>query len=76
MTSEVLERPNMLTAAEASKYLGIPRSTLDTWRCRGRPDGPVPAFLKLSSRMVRYFKEDLDTFLDKCRHETTVQRAR
>lgn len=71
-----MPKRKMLTTVEAAEYLGVPRSTLDTWRCRGRPDGPLPAFLKISARMVRYFEEDLDAFLEECRHETTHQKAK
>lgn len=49
---------NILRTTEAAGYLGLRKSTLEAWRCRG--GGPV--FLKLN-KAVRYRKEDLDTFL-------------
>ena len=49
---------NILRTTEAAGYLGLRKSTLEAWRCRG--GGPV--FLKLN-KAVRYRKDDLDAFL-------------
>lgn len=50
----------MLRTTEAANFLGVKKSTLEAWRCRG--GGPV--YLKLS-KAVRYRKEDLDDFISK-----------
>ncbi len=73
--SDTVGRQAWLTTGEAAAYLDVPISTLETWRSRGRPSGPVPVFVKLSSKRIRYLKRDLDTFLLACRRETTVQPA-
>ncbi len=44
---------------EAAGYIGLKKSTLEAWRCRG--GGPV--YIKMS-KAVRYRKEDLDAFVN------------
>ena len=48
-----------VTTAEASRIVGFPICTLDTWRSRG--DGPP--FLKLGARSVRYQRRALFEWL-------------
>ena len=48
-----------LATPEAAEYIGVHKSTLDTWRCRGEG----PRFLKLG-RSVRYRICDLDAYLE------------
>jgi hypothetical protein len=48
----------IMTVRETAAYLGLTKSTLDGWRCRGA--GPI--FLKLG-KAVRYRVEDLDAFV-------------
>lgn len=52
------DRP-FLTTVEAADYLGLQRTTLEAWRCRGGG----PAFVKLG-RAVRYRRADLDAWID------------
>ena len=48
-----------IDTAEASRIVGFPPCTLDTWRSRG--DGPP--FLKLGGRSVRYQRRALFQWL-------------
>lgn len=43
----------------AAAYLGSTYGTLKTWRARGTG----PRYHVLASRMVRYHRDDLDTFV-------------
>lgn len=49
----------MFTTEKAAEYLGLRKTTLEAWRCRG--GGPL--FVKMN-KAVRYRREDLDRFLD------------
>ncbi len=49
-----------LSREDAARYLGVSVNTLATW-ATGR--GPGLPFAKISRRMVRYSKSDLDAFL-------------
>lgn len=51
-----------LSREEAAEYLGIPRKTLENWAST-RPWSFLP-FTKVGRR-VRYFRKDLDTFLER-----------
>ncbi len=53
-------RPELLTRDEAAKYLGVKRTTLDTWASTKRY--PIP-FIRVG-RSVRYRRADLDQFLE------------
>lgn len=48
-----------LTTPQAAEYIGLHKSTLDTWRCRGEG----PRFVKLG-RAVRYRIKDLDAYIE------------
>lgn len=48
-----------LTTEEAAKYLGLKRSTLEAWRCRGGG----PKFIRLG-RAVRYRSGDLEAWIE------------
>ena len=63
------ERKRVLRAPEASKYLGLSESTLAKRRLYGLP----PAFLSLGGRAVGYAIEDLDSWLESCRRQSTSQ---
>lgn len=56
-----------LDTIEAAHYLGLMKSTLEAWRCRG--DGPQ--FVKLG-RAVRYRQADLDAWVDSRVRENTL----
>lgn len=53
--------PDRMTLAEAAYYLGIPSSTITTWRSR-RPGYGPPAMLYGAT--LRYRKADLDAWMD------------
>ena len=59
----------ILHTGPAAAYVGMTKSTLETWRSRG--GGPV--FLKLG-KAVRYRKSDLDRFLEE-RARTSTSRV-
>lgn len=50
---------DFLDTVQAAKRLGLKKSTLDTWRCRG--DGPP--FVKMG-RAVRYRTADLERWVE------------
>ena len=62
--------PALLTRREAAQYLGVSASTLAVWACNHRYGLP---YVKLGSRLVRYRKEDLDSFITSGRMEGGVQ---
>ncbi len=59
---------DVLRTREAAGYIGLRKSTLEAWRCRG--GGPV--FLKLG-KAVRYRKKDLDDFVGARTRTSTSQ---
>lgn len=59
-----------LRSAEAAHYLGISASTLAKWRMRG--EGPPPR--RCGPRIVFYFVDELDAWLEQPR--ASVSRAR
>lgn len=50
--------PEKLRREDAAEYLGVEKSTLDTWACRGKG----PEFCKVGGK-VWYFVDDLDAWL-------------
>jgi len=65
MRAQGLQR-TVLTTTEAAAYLGLAISTLNKWRCYGEG----PHFIKLG-RAVRYKREDLDSFVEIGRRDST-----
>jgi len=59
------ENTELLSSAEAARYLGIQPHTLSVWRCEKRYQLP---YLKIGSR-VFYAKADLDRWLESRRRE-------
>ena len=59
-----------LNTPEAAEYLGLQKSTLDAWRCRGGG----PRFVKLGSA-VRYRQADLDAWIESRVRENTIQEV-
>ncbi|MCC6160304.1 MAG: helix-turn-helix domain-containing protein [Deltaproteobacteria bacterium] len=49
----------ILCERDAARILGLSPRALQAWRCQGRG----PQFIRVSSRCVRYRREDLDSFL-------------
>jgi predicted DNA-binding transcriptional regulator AlpA len=60
-----------LRTADAARYLGLGRSTLERMRIRG--DGP--AFRRLGTRVVAYAVSDLDAFASRQVRTSTSQAA-
>ena len=60
----------VLRAPEAASYTGLSESTLAKRRLYGLP----PAFLNLGGRAVGYAIEDLNSWLDNCRRQSTSQQ--
>ena len=51
-----------LSAKEAADHIGISRSTLSKWRMRGEG----PRWHRVGPRLVRYFKDEVDEWLEEC----------
>lgn len=69
MSKEVIiERVEILTEAEAAKYIGMSRSFLSQDRMNGYREGRTqgPDFFKLG-KSIRYHRDDLDSWLMKHR---------
>lgn len=60
-------KQTFLDSDQAAKYLGLKRTTLEAWRCRGGG----PKFAKLG-RAVRYRQADLDAWIESRIRENTV----
>lgn len=63
-----LTRAQFLDSNQAAEYLGLKRSTLEAWRCRGTG----PTFCKLG-RLVKYRQADLDAFIQSRMREHTAE---
>ena len=50
----------MLRTEQAAEILGVTKSTLESWRCRGG----VPLPFVRYGRAIRYRQEDLDRFIE------------
>lgn len=57
----------LLTTAQAANFLNLSPRTLEDWRLRGFG----PPFRKLSDRLVRYARQDLELFLTGARRANT-----
>ena len=56
-------RREFLTEPEAAAYLGISHVCLK----KHRLDGIGPTYIRLSPRLIRYEKQDLDEYIASCR---------
>jgi len=68
---ESLPPPEYLDTHSAAAYLGLTRKQLEHWRCRGGG----PPFLKVSRRIVRYSRADLDTWMAEHRVHNTCEEV-
>ena len=57
-----------LDSDQAAEYLGLKRTTLEAWRCRG--DGP--RFVKMG-RLVKYRHADLEAFIESRTRDNTSE---
>jgi len=51
-----------MRAVAAANYLGLSRSTLAKWRM----NGAGPPFHRCGPRIVHYYKDEIDAWLDEC----------
>ena len=51
---------SLLTPSEAAAYIGVTENTLSVWRCVGRYN---IQFVKVG-RLVKYRKQDLDSWIE------------
>lgn len=58
-----MSTPNLLTPTDAATYLNVTKSALATWRARRMG----PPFIRLTERVVRYDRNDLDRWVDERR---------
>jgi|SRR5215469_993932 len=72
----MIDRPTLLTEAEAAVYIGMSPAFLRMDRCRGHVGNrtPGPAWMKLG-RTVRYDMRDLDAWLAERRVDRGDRRA-
>jgi predicted DNA-binding transcriptional regulator AlpA len=57
------DEKTLLTVEEAATLTGLKVQTLNNWRCQHKG----PAFIKISNRMVRYQREDIEEWIAECR---------
>lgn len=65
-----MSNKSFLTTDEAADYVGLQKSTLEAWRCRGGG----PRFVKMG-RAVRYRQADLDAWIETRLRENTISGA-
>jgi predicted DNA-binding transcriptional regulator AlpA len=58
-----------MTTDEVAGYLGVNKKTLD--RMRGRGDGP--RYLRLTKKIIRYSRADVEEFLNSRKRANTAQ---
>ena len=63
----ILEQPRRLSPKEAAAYIGSTPKTLAKWRSTGRHSIPFLKFGTGKRASVRYDRNDLDAFLNRCR---------
>lgn len=52
-----------LTSDQAARYLGVSKSRLEGWRCKGGTSGPP--FVRITSRIIRYKRSEIDAWARK-----------
>jgi hypothetical protein len=63
-------QPQYLTTVQAAAYLGVSRQTLEI----GRHKGTGPMYCRpAESRLVRYFRPDLDAWMQDNRRQHTAE---
>lgn len=61
-----------LWANEAAKYLQLSRSTLAKWRMRGEG----PPYHRCGSRLIYYFRPEIDAWLAACDESAQAHSAK
>ena len=71
------ETIQLLSTKEAARLLGLSPKTLEAQRCRGQRDKslPVVPWVKLSSRCIKYRREDLVSYLASLSASTSPRTA-
>lgn len=69
--SEADHLDRLIDENEAAQFLGYTVRALQNWRVRGGG----PAFIKVSSRSIRYCRRDLNAWIEKHRRFNTSQDA-
>jgi len=62
----ILEQPRRLSPKEAAAYIGSTPKTLAKWRSTGRHSIPYLKFGTGKRASIRYDRNDLDAFLNRC----------
>ena len=62
----ILDQPRRLSPKEAAAYIGSTPKTLAKWRSTGRHSIPFLKFGTGKRASVRYDRNDLDAFLNRC----------
>ncbi len=62
----------LLNTPQAAKYLGVSIAFLE----RDRWAGARVPYIKVGSRAVRYQQDDLDHYIQSCRHQSIDEVAR
>ena len=57
----------LLTTEDAARILGLKRSALENWRWKG---GGIP-FVRVTPRVIRYRREDLEKFIQERLRKST-----
>jgi excisionase family DNA binding protein len=68
-TTPAKHDPAVMTTDEVARYLGINKKSLD--RMRGRGDGPP--YVRLTGKLIRYRKADIDDFIESRVRSNTAQ---
>ncbi len=65
----------LLSEHEAALVLGVSRATLERWRLQGysgeKARAPVPPFVRIGAKAVRYDPNELAAFIDAQRRTST-----
>jgi predicted DNA-binding transcriptional regulator AlpA len=61
----------LLTAKQASEFLGVPEGTLAQWRSQRRG----PPYIKLEGRLIRYRFSDLEMYIASRIVENPVEKC-
>lgn len=71
MNTQIEHPDDLLVATEAAKILRVSPQTLAIWRCQGRRE---PRFVRLSARLIRYRRRDLEEFVNSRACEQPTER--
>jgi excisionase family DNA binding protein len=58
-------QPEWLAPKQAAVYIGVSPKTLENWRSHKRRVTDGPPFSRVSGRLVRYRRSDLDAWMER-----------